>query len=180
MTIVPANPLPRRHPSASTSSTAAVPRSPMVAVEDKLPPLTSKSSLSSKRPFPSTTPLHRSTSRASATPQVRVVRESFVSSARSTGIASICASTRILSRFLRFLSWNDFYTLNCTSRAVRRVFLDPDVKDAVFSHFISGYMKALRIRDSKIWEDSIQMSYTDLKHLRKSASTFLAMNQGAE
>lgn len=181
MTIVPANPLPRRHPSAAVA-VATVSR-PVASIGESRPlptppTLVSRPSLS-RRLGPAAAPIHRSSSRASATPQTRLPRESLISSTRTSGLVSICASPRILLRLLRFAPLSDLCALDGTSRAVRRVLREQDIKDAIFAHFIPGYAKALRIRDRHIWEDSVQVTYADLRQLRTSKSLFLSRDQTA-
>lgn len=103
----------------------------------------------------------------SSSPQTRTSRFSFIPSARSTGLATVCANTKVLACLLDFLSWTDLHSLSGASRAIRRIFLDANVKETVFSHFVPGYRTALRLRDRRLWEDSIRMNYEDLGLLSK-------------
>lgn len=98
----------------------------------------------------------------------RTVRSSFYAHMGSTGLATISAKPEILSRLLDNLSWNDFHGLSSASRSLRRIFLDPAIKDVVFGHFIPGYRRALSLRDKRVWEDTIRMDYTDLGLLSES------------
>ncbi|KAL5526541.1 hypothetical protein ACEPAF_8265 [Sanghuangporus sanghuang] len=141
-------------PNRGSPSPSAVERSQLIDIS-------SKPSFS-RRPLPPVPGVTRNSSVMSSSPLSRPVRASFISSARSMGLATICSNMRVLSCLLRFLTWSDFHSLSGTSRGIRRLFLDANVKETVFARFIPGYRIALKERDRRLWEDNIRMTYADL------------------
>ncbi|EJD06508.1 uncharacterized protein FOMMEDRAFT_17042 [Fomitiporia mediterranea MF3/22] len=124
-----------------------------------------------RRPLPPQPNVTRSSSSMSASPLTRSARTSFISSDQSTSLATVCANCQVLSRLLEFISWADCHSLSGTSRAIRRVFLDANIKEVVFSRFIPGYRTALRARDRRLWEDNVRMDYVDLGLLTSALDT---------
>ena len=151
-------------PSPATSASSVPLPSAALEHEDSLGQLRSTHAFP-RRTTPSFTLGSRPQSRVYSGSIQRSYRTSFITSARSTALATICSDCKILSCLLDFLSYQDFRSLNATSRAIRRIFIDASVKDVVFARFIPGYRAALRWRDSRMWEDSIRLNYTDLSLL---------------
>lgn len=147
------------------------PLSPAISENDQLTELCSRISFP-RRPLPAHPLIARSPSPISpVSPKQSAVRASFIASAHSNGLATVCADVKILPSLLRYLSWNDFHSLYGLSRSIRRVFLDATVKDTVLAHFIPGYRSALRMKDKRMWEDSIRMDYGDVRALVASLDT---------
>ena len=126
-----------------------------------------------RRTTPSFTLGSRTHSRVSTSSAPRSHRTSFFTSARSTALATICSESKILTCLLSNLSFQDFRSLNATSRAIRRIFLDASIKDVVFARFIPGYRAALRWRDSRLWEDIFRLNYADLSLLGEFHCVYL-------
>lgn len=123
-----------------------------------------------KRPAPTFTLGGRPQPRVSTSAAPRSNRTSFFISARSNALATVCSDPKILTCLLSSLTFQDFRSLNATSKAIRRIFLDAPIKDVVFARFIPGYRAALRWRDSRMWEDTFRLNYTDLSLLGESPS----------
>ena len=87
---------------------------------------------------------------------------------RPNGLVRVVCHPRILDRLLLFISFDDFHSLSAASRIVRRIMLDPHMKDIVFSNFIPGYRIALKTRDRRFCDDQIRLDYGDLSILSKS------------
>ena len=105
------------------------------------------------KPLP-ITPRQRQKSKAPAR------REKSVSSVIASRIpfTSVLCDQRILRRFLTHAAWQDFHALLFVSRELQQNLWRPDLKDILFSRFIPGYSKALRIKDSRFWVDNIRLT----------------------
>lgn len=160
-------------PPAASASSLPLP-SAALEHEDSLGQLKSHH-VFPRRTTPSFTLGSRPQSRTSIGSAPRSYRTSFITSARSTALATICSDCKILTCLLDFLSYRDFRSLNATSKAIRRVFLDTPVKDVVFARFIPGYRVALRWRDSIMWEDTFRLTYADLSLLGESPALMCAL-----
>ena len=122
------------------------------------------------QPAPAILPTYMSSAAPAHVPPVnriqsqtrRATGSSFYGRMHSAGLATISAKPRIVAHLLDHLTWNDFHALSSASHTLRRIFLDPAIKDVVFSHFVPGYRRALSLKDKRVWEDTIRLDYGDL------------------
>jgi hypothetical protein len=70
---------------------------------------------------------------------------------------------RVLTKFLRYLQWHDFWSLAMTCTSYRNLLHHPTLRDVVLSAFVPGHQYCLRHADLSTAGD-IEVRFSDLSY----------------
>jgi hypothetical protein len=86
---------------------------------------------------------------------------------QSRKIYLILESSHLLSLFLSFLEWDNFYALLNACKRYQLLFEDAALRDVILSRYVPWYAHALRLRDPLGGYKDVPVSLKDLDLLRK-------------
>lgn len=79
----------------------------------------------------------------------------------------ILGSPHLLSHFLSYLEWDNFYALLNSCKRYHGLFGDAVLRDVILSRYVPWYAHALRLRDPLRGYRDVPVSLKDLDLLRK-------------
>ena len=88
----------------------------------------------------------------------------------------ILESPHLLSHFLSYLEWDNFYALSNSCKRCDRLFGDAVLRDVILSRYVPWCAHAIRLRDPLRGYKDVPVSLKDLDLLRKPSGALVRLS----